>query len=177
MGKIDPGDKQKKSLTLDDIKNKELIIKMLNYEENLTKSDYGKSLYKNTLNGPLVSLNIEKVLNKLTLDHFGFNNDECDVLNYRSIFRTYYKSPDNYDKDVLDAVHYMRENKCVYYKNKSLNIGDILPNCNIYSIDNVDDVDNVDNVDNIDAITKISLYDIIKGHNYKYIMFGAFSLS
>ena len=135
---------------------------MLNYEEELTKSKFGQSLYQNTLNKPLVTLNIEKSLNRLTLSHFNFNTTEDDVEMYRTIFKTYYNSPTDYDKDVLDAVHYMRENKCVYYKSHPLQLGDKIPNCNLYEID---------------GETATTLYDIIDKTNADYTMIGAFSLS
>lgn len=151
-----------KSFTKNDIVNKDLVIKMLQYEEMLTKSEYGQNLYKNILNSPLISLNVEKTINRLTLDKFGFNTTDDDVNMYRTIFRTYYSSPFDYDKDVLDSVHYMRENKCVYYKVNPLNVGDSLPNCTIY---------------NLDGRTQIPLHDIIKKKDFNYTLIGAFSLS
>jgi len=154
MGFLDA--KSLQPFTKQDILNKELVIKMLNYEEDLTKSDYGQSLYKNTLNRPLVSLTIEKALNRLTLAHFNFTTDDDSVENYRTIFKTYYKSPTNYDKEVLYSVHYMRENKCVYYKEKPLQIGDIIPNCDLYN--------------------SINLYDTIDKES-QYTLIAAFSLS
>ena len=134
---------------------------MLNYEEDLTKSDFGQSLYKNTLNRPLVSLTIEKTINRLVLSHFGFDTNDQNVEKYRTIFKTYYKGPTDYDVDVLNAVHYMRENKCVYYKDRVLQIGDKLPNCQLY---------------NLDGQSKVNLYDTIDPNN-NYTMIAAFSLS
>lgn len=150
-----------KPFTHTDVLNRDLVIQMLKYEEQLTKSDDGQSLYRNTLNRPLVSLTIEKTLNRLTLAQFGFNTSDDSVETYRTIFRTYYRSPTNYDKEVLNSVHYMRENKCVYYKEPPLQIGDIIPNCSLY---------------NIDGITETTLYDIID-KSAKYTMIAAFSLS
>lgn len=121
--------------TKQDVLNKELVIKMLNYEEALTKSDYGQGLYKNTLNNPLISLTIEKALNRATLSQFGFTTSGQSVEMYRTIFKTYYRDATDYDKEVLDSVHYMRENKCVYYKNKPLQIGEKIPDCELYNLD------------------------------------------
>ena len=132
MGKSDIIDL--KPFTSIDVKNKDLVIKMLNYEEELTKSEFGQSLYKNILNKPLVSLNVEKTLNRLVLSHFGFDTTDENVEMYRTIFRNYYNSPNDYDKDVLNAVHYMRENKCVYYKNPSLKLDDKIPDCELYEL-------------------------------------------
>lgn len=146
--------------TIDDVKNKNLVIQMLNYEELITKSDTGQSLYKNKLNLPLVSLNVEKALNRLTLIHFNFDTSDESVELYRSIFKNYYRSATDYDKDVLGAVHYMRENKCVYYTKPIINIGDTIPNCDLYELD---------------GKTKTSLYDII--NNSDYTLIESFSLS
>jgi hypothetical protein len=151
-----------KKFTQTDVLNKNMVIEMLTYEEQLTKSEYGKELYSNTLNKPLISLNVEKTLNRLTLTQFGFNTSDESVENYRTIFKTYFKSPTNYDKDVIHSVHYMRENKCVYYTNPPLNIGDKIPNCSLY---------------NLDGETKTTLHDIINKKNAKYTVIAAFSLS
>lgn len=148
--------------TLSDIMNRDLVIKMLKFEEEITKSEYGQSLYKNILNKPLISLNVEKTLNRLTLDHFNFTTDDTSVENYRTIFKTYYRSPHDYDKEVLDSVHYMRENKCVYYKNQPLKIGENIPNCSLY---------------NLDGHTQTNLYDVIQKANSDYTVVAAFSLS
>jgi len=151
-----------KPFTNDDVQNKELVIKMLNYEEAITRGDIGKSLYSNTSNLPLVSLNVEHTLNRLTLTHFGFDTSDVSVATYRTIFKTYYQSPSEYDKDVLNAVHYMRENKCVYYTAPILEIGEMIPNCDLY---------------HVDGITKTTLYDAVKKSDTDYTVIAAFSLS
>lgn len=150
-----------KPFLIENIKDKQLVIKMLNYEEQLTKSDYGQSLYKNVLNMPLVSLTVEKAINRLTLSYFGFDTSDQSVEMYRTIFKTYFKSPDNYDKDVINAVHYMRENKCVFYKKPILKTGSVAPNCSLL---------------NIDGITETTLYNVIN-KNAEYNIVAAFSLS
>lgn len=150
-----------KKLEKDDILNKELVIKMLKYEEELTKSEKGQNLYKNILNKPLTSLNVEKTLNRLTLSYFGFNTSDENVEMYRTIFKTYYKSAEDYDADVLNASHYMRENRCVYYTSPILNLQNKIPNCDLYLSD---------------GKNKTSLYDIINTDN-NYTMICAFSLS
>ncbi len=151
-----------KSFTLNDVKNKGLVIQMLNYEEQITKSDNGQGLYKNTLNMPLISLNIEKILNRQTLMHFGFDTTDASVEMYRTIFKNYYNSPTDYDKEVLNSVHYMRENKCVYYQSPIINVGDIIPNCEIYELD---------------GKTETSLYDVINKNKANYTLIESFSLS
>jgi hypothetical protein len=143
MGKTD-----KKSLNKfekKDVNNKLLIIEMLKYEEQLTKSEFGQSLYKN----------------RLTLSQFDFDTSDENVEMYRTIFRTYFKSPTDYDKDVINSVHYMRENKCVYYNLPIINIGDVIPDCKLY---------------NYTPIKESSLYNILNNKS-DYAIFGAFSLS
>lgn len=159
MGK---GKQGTRHFTSDDLMNRSLVINMLKYEEKLTKSEYGQSLYKNPSNNPIVSLTVEKILNRLTLLEFGFNSTDEDVEMYRKIFRTYYKSPVEYDEEVLNSVHYMRENKCVYYTSEIIKIGDIIPNCELFQLD---------------GINKDDLYNVINQKNYDYIVIAGFSLS
>ena len=120
--------------TRDDVLKKELIIKMLNYEEQIAKSDIGKELYTNSYNNPFTSTFVEETLNRLTLTKFGYDTSDESVNNYRSIFRTYYKSPTHYDHDVINASYYMRNNRCVFYQSKKLVSGDKIPDCDIYTI-------------------------------------------
>lgn len=124
-----------KEFTKHDLDNKQLIIKMLKYEEYISKSDFGQSLYKNIFNNPLTSLTVEYALNRLTLAQFGFNTNDENVAMYRTIFKTYYTSPFDYDEEVISSVHYMRENKCVYYKSPVLKLGEKIPNCALYNLD------------------------------------------
>lgn len=145
-----------------DVKNKQLVIKMLKYEEQLTKSQFGQSLYANPLNTSLTSLHVEETLNRLTLTHFGFNTSDESVEMYRTIFKTYYRSPNDYDKDVIDSVHYMRENKCVFYTSKVINIGDVAPDCELYDYK---------------TLSKLSLYNILSQGTTIYSIVAAFSLS
>lgn len=143
------------------LQDKQLVIEILTYEESLTKSDFGKQLYQNKFNRPFVSLDIETSIIKLVLNHFGFNTSEQSVSNYRSIFKTYFRSALDYDKDVINSVHYMRENKCVFYQSKEIKNNDIIPNCNLY-LD--------------DGQSETTLYDIIKEES-RYTMICAFSLT
>ena len=160
MGKTDK--RSLKKFEQKDVNNKSLVILMLKYEEQLTKSEFGQSLYKNILNRPLVSLNVEKTLNRLTLSHFDFDTSDENVEMYRNIFRTYFKSPTDYDKDVINSVHYMRENKHVFYNNKEIKVGDIIPNCDLFDYN---------------SMNKSSLYDILGERKSNHTIMAAFSLS
>ncbi len=142
--------------------DKNLVINMLKYEESFTKSDKGQNMYRNTLNNPLVSLTVEKTINRIVLQKFGFDTSDNSVSNYRTIFKTYFKSPNNYDKDVIESVHYMRENKCVFYTAPVLKIGDIIPNCGLFELD---------------GETKTTLFDTIRKENANHTVIAAFSLS
>lgn len=160
MGFADTGDT--KPFTNADVKNKPLVIKMLNYEEEITKSDIGRTLYSTKLNRPLVTLTVEHTLNRLTLAHFNFDTSDESVEMYRTIFLNYYTSPTEYDAEVLNAVHYMRANKCVYYTQPPLQIGDVIPDCKLFMIDG-------ENV--------TSLYDEINRAGAIKTVIAAFSLS
>ena len=166
MGRV-TGDK--KSFTVDDVKNRELVITMLKYEDSIIHSsvimltphpsssscsssscsssscssstrDYGaecgsvvelKSMHP-VYGDPLIntksSLEPEYKIHRLVLDKFGFHTTTEDVEMYRTIFKHYYKSPTDYDAEVLRSVTYMRENKCVYYTSRELLVGDKIPN-------------------------------------------------
>jgi len=74
------------------------------------------------------------VIHRMTLNAFGFTTTDNDIKNYRKIFSYYYKSPTDYDKQVLDSVTYMRENKCVYYTGKDFNVGDTFEDTQVYDL-------------------------------------------
>ena len=156
--------KEKKVIpfTKEYVLDKELVINMLQFEEEFTKSNEGQDLYRNPLNRPYVSLHIEKTINRIVLNNFGFNTLDESVEMYRTIFKTYFNSPDDYDEDVINSVHYMRENKCVFYKHPKLKIGAHIPDCTLY---------------NLDGETETTLYNAINKHNFNKVVIAAFSLS
>jgi hypothetical protein len=160
MGRHDPVEKI--PFTQEHVKQRDLVIRMLKFEEETTKSEFGQSLYANHLNNPFVSLTVEKTLNRITLSHFGFSTDDDSVENYRTIFGTYFESPEVYDKEVVDSVHYIRENKCVFYKKPDIKFGQVIPNCALY---------------NLKSGSQEQLHDIINFANTNYAMLCPFSLS
>lgn len=151
-----------KSFTREDVLNRKLVINMLKFEDQLGKSERGQSMYKNKLNEPQVSLTIEKALQRMTLSNFKFNTSEESLANYRSIFLTYFNSPDDYDKDVIESVYYMRENKCVFYKSKVLTLDDKIPDVPLFQLD---------------GKTPTTLHTQIDNSKYTHTLFGAFSLT
>jgi hypothetical protein len=143
------------------IGDKNLILKMLKYEDKLFLSEQGQQFLadygKNTK-----SLEGSKSIQRITLNNFGFKSTEQDLKKYRTIFHHYYKSSLDYDPDILNSVYYMRENKCLYYKTKPLELGVQIPNVNVYGLD---------------GITKYDLHQLIRSKNYSKTILAAFSLS
>lgn len=151
-----------RSFTINDVQNKNLIIKMLNYEEKIYKSEQGQNLFLEKYNLAMNTLIVEKIIIRIVLNYFDFDNDESDIENYKKIFKFYYKNENEYDREVMNAVHYFRENKCLFYKTPHIQVGQKIPNCKLFRI-NGKDSDN--------------LYDIIKRDQHKHTLLAAFSLS
>jgi hypothetical protein len=95
--------------SLETIMNKKLILKMLEYEESIINGDIGKLIYNNYSNEHLCFLEFQIAIHKIVLKDFNFSNNESDIQNYKMIFSYYYKSSNNYDKDIINAVSYLRE--------------------------------------------------------------------
>lgn len=150
-----------KPFTQQDVENKTLVINMLTHEDTIIHSDIGKQIYENYSNSSLTSLDAEYAIHRLVLTKFGYDTSISSVDNYRSIFKYYFKSPIDYNKDVINSVTYMRENKCMFYTTKTLNIGDKIPNCKLY---------------NLDGKSQVTLFDAL-GNNYNYAFIAAFSNS
>jgi len=150
-----------KPFTEECILNKELVIKMLKYEDEFAYTDKGQEIYKTELLFPHNTLGAIYAIHRCVLDNFGFDTSDTSVENYRKIFSYYYNSPTDYDNEVLSSVFYMRSNKCVYYTKPKPTINDKLIDVNLLTL----------NGDNI------TLYDILKQYDYKYAFVGAFSNS
>ena len=98
------------SFTEKHIQNKQLILNMLLFEDTLIHSELGKSIYDNDSYEYFTILEAMNVIHRYVLKYFNFHTNEDNIENYRKIFSYYYKSPIDYDKDVILAVSYMREN-------------------------------------------------------------------
>jgi hypothetical protein len=152
-----------KPFKMTDVKNRDLILKMLKYEDSIITSEVGQSIYRNKVNEALFSIEPQLIIQRMTLKHFGFDTDDDSGSNYREIFRNYYKSPTNYDKEVLQSVTYMRANRCVYYTQPIIKVGDKIPNVELYDLD---------------GKTKLDLHkDILKEGDFNYAFMCAFSTS
>ena len=148
------------SFTIETVKDKNLIITMLKFEDTVIHGDVGKSIFNDDSYEHFTTLEAMLCIHRYVLNYFGFSNKEEDVTNYRKIFSNYYKSPTDYDNDVISSVTYMRENKCIYYKNPDYNIGDKFADINIYNI----------------CGKQINIYDKINKES-NYTLVGAFSNS
>lgn len=117
------------------VRDRTLVIKMLQYEETQATSQWGQDRYRDPTNRVSISLDNEYAFNRKVLYHFGFDTSDESVTWYRRIFKTYFQNPYNYDKEVIESSYYMRNNRCVFYKEQPIVAGDPLPNCRLYMND------------------------------------------
>lgn len=141
--------------------DRELVLRMLAYEDTLIHGDDGQYMYKLPSYKPRSTLTVEYAIQRLVLHYFGFTTKLSDVEMYRSIYRNY-----SSDATVLQSVTYLRENKCLYYSSPLISVGDrvhkVLENCNVLSIDGTD-------VHN--------LFDMTRASPFEHVLIGAFSSS
>lgn len=143
------------------IQDKQLILLMLEYEDKLFLSNEGQQFLQE-YGKNITSLEGSKSIQRKTLNNFGFGSTDTDLANYRKIFHYYYKSSDDYDQQILNSVYYMRENRCLYYKSKPLEIGTQISNLNVFGLD---------------GKTQYDLHNLVKEKNYSKTILAAFSLS
>lgn len=132
---IDISNKVHIPFTIKHVKDRDLVIQMLKHESEIICSDWGQERYRDPDGRSTVSLDNEHAFNRKTLSDFGFQTDPQSVKCYREIFRTYFRGPDDYDREVINSSHYMRNNRCVFYKKQPFMPGDTLPDCRLYKID------------------------------------------
>jgi hypothetical protein len=116
------------------LNNQILVIDMLKREDTIYKGEIGQKVFNEFGLGQLEPL---LVIHRLVLAEFGFQTDNDSTTNYREIFRTYYNSPLDYDKTVIDSVLYMKYNRCIYYDKPIIKNNDIIPNCRLYELDGI----------------------------------------
>ena len=163
MGKTDIVNTKLKPFTKDDLSDRDLVISMLKKEDTIINDeDVGQAIYRNKYNESLYTLEPQLIIQRIVLKHFGFNTSDENVQMYREIFRTYYKSPTDYDKEVLNSVTYMRSNRCVYYTSPKINVGDTIENVNLLALD---------------GKTKMNLHSDILKQPYELALLCAFSTS
>lgn len=139
MGKIELTSKQQHADFGDrELHDRDMVIRMLTWESDHMCSPEGQARYKAAGSGQFTSLDNEYAFNRMVLREFGFSTSDTSVANYRRIFQTYFRSPTEYDEDVIGASHYMRNNRCVFYTSPVLNIGDIIPNVSLLMLDSTE---------------------------------------
>ncbi len=152
---------QLRPFTPTDVRKRDLVLAMLRYEDSLFLGSRGQALFKDTSFEHLSNLETYYTFHRATLAKYGFQTTDKDVEMYRTIFRTYYNSPTEYDAEVLNAVCYMRENKCVYYTDPPLIVGDPAPDVALATLEGA----------------STTLHAILKELPHKYVFVGAFSNS
>jgi hypothetical protein len=119
------------------LRNRELVIRMLKWESEFMCSPEGQARYKTQGSGQFTSLDNEYAFNRRVLREFGFMTNDISVANYRRIFRTYFRTPADYDHDVINSSHYMRNNRCVFYTTPEIQVGDTIPNVPLLTTNNI----------------------------------------
>ena len=151
----------RRPFTISDIGNRELILKMLRYEDSIMLGPIGAAIFADNTLPHLTALDTYYIFHRETLSAHGFNTTDEDVANYRKIFSHYYVSPHQYDAEVLGSVCYMRQNKCVYYTAPLINIGDAAPNADLLTLSG----------------HPTNLFEILDTQKHAYTFVGAFSNS
>ena len=152
---------QLRPFTPTDVRKRDLVLAMLRYEDSLFLGSRGQALFKDTSFEHLSNLETYYAFHRATLAKHGFSTTDKDVETYRTIFRTYYTSPTEYDAEVLRAVCYMRENKCVYYKDPTPSVGDPAPDVALATLEGA----------------PTTLHATLASLPHKYVFVGAFSNS
>lgn len=147
--------------------DRDLVIRMLTWESELMCSPEGQARYKLAGSGQFTSLDNEYAFNRMVLRNFGFATDDSSVANYRRIFRTYFRGPDEYDKEVIGSSHYMRNNRCVFYKAPKIRCGYTIPDVPLLTPDS----------QNTTLYEAINRYQQVTGNEWSKLFICAFSNS
>ncbi len=147
--------------TLDHAKTKALVMQLLQFEDAYGKSHSALELYSSKLSKPHTLAPIYAI-HRHVLSKFGFNTSDESVENYRTIFLNFYKSPTDYDEDVINCVYYMRNNKCVFYTKPKPIVGDKLTDCELVGLD---------------GVSTVALSELMRMRAFKYYLVCSFSLS
>ncbi len=147
------------------LNNRDLVIRMLRWESEFMCSTEGQSRYKTQGSGQFISLDNGYAFNRMVLREFGFTTSDNSVANYRRIFQTYFRSATDYDADVINSSHYMRNNRCVFYTTARIQQGDKIPNVPLLTTNPGNPKENI----------PTTLYDVIR--DYKLLPSTAKTLS
>lgn len=138
-----------------------LVLRMLRFEDEVIHSERGASIYQRHPDSA-TSLIPEKTIHRVVLKHFGFDTSDQSVEIYRTIFRQYYRSPIDFDQEIMQAVTYMRENRTVFYTTPSIEIGSTLPDAPLLLLD---------------SGKPTSVSEQLNKHDFRYAFVGGFSTS
>lgn len=141
------------------LQDKSLILDMLKAEDKLFFSSHGQEHLQS--HGSIYNTESGKVIQREILKQYGFSTDDDSLKTYRLIIQEYYRSPTDYDKEVLDSVVYLRENKLLYYTTPKILVGKEYKDAELKTLDNID----------------ITLSQIVGTCLKPYLLCAAFSLS
>jgi hypothetical protein len=111
------------------------VLEMLRFEDGVIRSERGRAIYRDLGMEAETSLIAEKTIHRVVLSQFGFDTSDASVEAYRTICAHYYRSPSEYDVEVMQAVAYFRSNKCLFYTSPPIRVGDRLPDCALLQLD------------------------------------------
>lgn len=104
------------------IEDRDLVLRLLRYEDALFLSPAGQAVFANPAMSNIFSLEAGKTIQRATLCAHGFSATDASVAAYRTIFRRWSEDP-----EILRAVFYLRENRCLYYTSPEIRMGDVVP--------------------------------------------------
>ena len=154
-------EREKIPFTRKHLLDRQLVISMLKDEEVFAKSTPGQDLYRQEMHGGVANFDVMRAIHRRILDKYDFDDSSESVEIYRDIFRTYYNSPKDYDEEVINSVHYMRENKCIKYTDPPMKIGQKIPNCDLTDLNG----------------KTTNLHHIIREEKCDFVVFASYSES
>jgi hypothetical protein len=111
------------AFTAEHVRDRGLVLRMLRHEDALIHGPVAHAMNSAESMEPRTSLLVVKTLQRMVLTRFGFANDDGSLHAYRGIFRAYFNDVGDYDAEVVSAVTYMRENRCIFYARPELPVG------------------------------------------------------
>jgi len=75
-----------------------------------------------------------KVIQREILTCFEFNSSDENLDMYRNAINVYYKNSRECDKEIMNSVVYLRENRLLYYDTPKITIGDKYPDVKLFDL-------------------------------------------
>jgi hypothetical protein len=123
MGKGSPG----KPFEPEDGRNKELVLKMLVYEDSLIHGKEAQEAYRAFRAFGHHSMDVERMTARQTLAHFGYDTGDESLKLYREINRLYRDEDGRLDPEIRASVTYLRANRLLDYVHPPLVLGQAFP--------------------------------------------------